>query len=355
MREIAWKSLLVMVLVFSISFSSSLNAKAQPVCSDLSTIRVAMWHGQYSTPTTNLDLITGAALAPKAMMEWMGCEVTFVSSLNVLQGLPGYDILFVCGWPFRAGGTGLADQLVTDHYMSINSFVANGGIYIGLCGGSNLGCTHVNRSYCPPHPYPGAYNVTTEMNLFNGTGMSPLFEYEEEDFHCMVPVNIDRGSLGPYLSEMNSSYAILYNFGPYFTTTNWTGVHVIGRYSVNNQPAIIAVEKGRGCVVLCGPHPEWEEESDRDAGGTWDNYHYDPDSEWDLMKAVVQWCVDTVDPLVTSTETSTSSTSGTTSATSGTTSVSNATGQPMNLPLLLGVSGVGLVVVIALVTAYRRK
>ena len=365
MKSTVFTSLFIVLLVVSLPAFTTIDHRpiaVQEQASELSGVRVAMWHGQSSTPLVNDDITSGSALAPKAMMEWMGCDVNFISSLNILQGLDDYDILFVCGWPIVAGGIGLLDQLTSDHIANINSFVANGGIYIGICGGSALGCTHIDKG---PTSYPGCFNGTTEMDLFNGTGVAPIYDYESP---CIVTINVNRSSLGPNLSEMNSSYSILYNFGSYFKIDDWSGIHILARYSINNKPAIIALQKYKGCVLLMGPHPEWEENSTRDAGGTWDNIYEDPESEWPLVKTLVEWCVDNAETTTTTETTSvTSTTTSTSTPTSATTSTSATTADTtdsnytnteslngMNL-LLVGAGAIGICIVVALVIIIRKR
>ena len=51
---------------------------------------------------------------------------------------------------------------------------------------------------------------------------------------------------------------------------------------------MIALEYEEGRVFLSGPHPEWEEDSDRD-GQAWPDGFDDDGSEWNMMLAVSLW------------------------------------------------------------------
>jgi len=44
-------------------------------------------------------------------------------------------------------------------------------------------------------------------------------------------------------------------------------------------------------VFLSGPHPEWEEDSQRD-NSIWENEFDDQGSEWDMMMKVSLWLVE---------------------------------------------------------------
>src|SRR4030042_393884 len=82
----------------------------------------------------------------------------------------------------------------------------------------------------------------------------------------------------PYTEE------ILYYGGPYFTPDAGAEIEILGTYKdYNEQPAMIAFQYGSGKVVLIGPHPEIEEDSDRD-GVTLlrEELMEDNGSDWDL-------------------------------------------------------------------------
>ena len=54
---------------------------------------------------------------------------------------------------------------------------------------------------------------------------------------------------------------------------------------------MIAAKYGSGTVFLCGPHPEYEENSDRDGISEFDHLD-DPDSEWPLLLKVSLWLIE---------------------------------------------------------------
>jgi hypothetical protein len=107
----------------------------------------------------------------------------------------------------------------------------------------------------------------------------------------------------------------------------------------------IAYKYGHGCVFLSGCHPELEEDSDRD-GSDYFDHHEDPESDWPLMLPVSKWMVEastwdneSINPSSTPTTTTTNESTGTTTST---------TDVPIPTEIFL-ITGVGAVVVIALV------
>lgn len=86
---------------------------------------------------------------------------------------------------------------------------------------------------------------------------------------------------------------IIYLGGPYFTADPGTAVEVLATFSDNGQPGIIAFHYGSGRVVLSGPHPEIEEDSNRD-GVTiqGEDTLNDNGSDWELTRHSLYWLID---------------------------------------------------------------
>jgi hypothetical protein len=110
----------------------------------------------------------------------------------------------------------------------------------------------------------------------------------------------------------------------------------LATYAANNESAMIAFEYEDGRVFLSGPHPEWEEDSDRDNVVGWDIAFDDFGSEWDMMIKVSLWLLE-------------NSGSETTSPTSTTPE------EPFNLDSIVIFGGISLgVIIVALVLLKRR-
>jgi len=66
-------------------------------------------------------------------------------------------------------------------------------------------------------------------------------------------------------------------------------MEVVGTYAdYNNDPAIIGFGYGEGRVLLIGPHPEIEEDSDRD-GTDFADWFEDNGSDWSLLWTATDW------------------------------------------------------------------
>lgn len=238
-----------------------------------------------------------SAGALKAMFEWMGAEVTSVYAADILT--PGFlttdnfDVLVMPGgyavyYKIALGMTGV---------QNIQDFVSSGGGYIGVCAGAFF-ATEDFYWYGKYFDYDGII-----LGLFPGEGDGPVPELvpaypdpvrpvdagflADRNWNKIVMTKIDLKP-HPITDSLPEDYLmIMYWGGPMFEEVE--GVDVIGTYAVHeNAPAMVAFEYGSGKVFLSGPHPEFEEESDID-GQLFDNHLYDPESEWPLLRNVVDW------------------------------------------------------------------
>ena len=82
-----------------------------------------------------------------------------------------------------------------------------------------------------------------------------------------------------------------YQGGCYLVPDNGSSINVLGSYNATGEPAIAICEYGQGRVFISGPHPEIEEDDDRDGisfyeleDGIWD-----PESDWPLLRDAVKW------------------------------------------------------------------
>ena len=128
------------------------------------------------------------------------------------------------------------------------------------------------------------------MNIFHGTLNSPVPEIGSGiNMHNMT---INRNSEGPDLSELPEYCTTLYWSSGYFEADDISKIIPITFYPENNESCMITFKYGSGSVFLSSPHPEIEENSDRDGTSDFDSYD-DPDSEWDLLLQVSIWHVST--------------------------------------------------------------
>jgi glutamine amidotransferase-like uncharacterized protein len=223
-------------------------------------VRVAVYNGR--------GILQSSAVALLNMFRWMHAEANYVNNTEIQQGaLDGYDIVAFPGgnafdYSTYLGATGRS---------AVVDFVAGGGSYFGICGGSVFG----TDSY---------------LRLFDGYASGAVNGSDTKLLSMIVNVN----STGPDLSGQPSTYDILYWASGYFYSSNTTYMSTvipIVLYPQNNEPGMIACKYGNGTVFLSFPHPEYEEGSTRDGTDQFD-YYTDPDSEWSFLMIVSLWLVE---------------------------------------------------------------
>lgn len=267
--KILFRTLLIVflfsvILPFSIEFSSSQEHN------DLEGINVAVYNdsGTESLPESYIAL--------RNMFEWMNASVDYISVDQIQQGdLKNYDLLCMPGGdPF-------------DYYYSLESkgknnirnFIRFGGSYFGICGGSIFGTENF-------------------LNIFHGTLTSPVPEIGPGI--QMKNMTINRNSEDLDLFELPENCTTLYWSSGYFEAADMSKIIPITFYPENGESGMITFKYGSGTVFLSSPHPEFEENTDRDGTTRFDSYD-DPDSEWDLLLQVSLWLVNTswdVRPLI---------------------------------------------------------
>jgi hypothetical protein len=207
----------------------------------------------------------------------------------------------------------------------IRNFIAHGGSYFGVCGA-------------------GMY-ANKPLKLFNGSVAWTLPELEMPGI-AQLAINT---SCGIDLSGIPSTLNTLYYGGGYYLPNEGQEMITLARY-YNNRSAIIEFHYGTGCVCLSGPHPEYEENSDRD-GTDYMDEHNDPDSEWDFMLKIALWQVEE-SIWVTPTPSETTSTTTSTNTTTTTTSTEPVVIGPLLVSLAVA-GGLGVVLVVLIIIKNR--
>ncbi|MBE0526535.1 MAG: hypothetical protein IH631_06300 [Candidatus Thorarchaeota archaeon] len=214
-------------------------------------------------------VLPDSASALLNMFRWMNAEANYVNATEIQQGvLDDYDIVVFPSGPANeySGTLGIAGR------NAVRNFVARGGSYFGICGGSEFGT----------NSYLGLFNGYAS-GAVNGSGTK------------IIPLIVNIKSTGPDLSQEPLTYNILYWNSGYFYSSNTTYMSTVipvTFYTQNNKPGMIVCTYGIGTVFLSFPHPEYEEGSTRDGAEQFD-YYNDPDSEWGLLMKVSLWLVET--------------------------------------------------------------
>jgi len=219
----------------------------------------------------------GCVEPSEKMFEWMDCIVVLLYAEDVNnEPLDKIDVLV-----FPGGSSGpYSEDITAAGKEKIRKFVRDGGGYIGTCAGACFGSDTII--------WLGTEYPEGNLGLFQGIADGPvneIYPYPETgmcEINYMAPDH-------PITQGLGDTEWIYYWWGPKLIPYEGVDVDVIGTYAITDEPAMVAFEYGEGRVFLTGPHPEWEEDSDRD-GYPPDDEHDDRGSDWPLMRNVTFWC-----------------------------------------------------------------
>jgi glutamine amidotransferase-like uncharacterized protein len=249
--------LLVTIAFFSGPTLVSVSALPDFSRSDLTGVNVAVYSGD--------GALVDSATALRYMFTWMNATAVYVDGEEIRNGaLETCDIL---AFP---GGSSLtySTELEPEGIQEVKDFVANGGSYFGICGGSLFATWALEF-------FNGSYSGSV-----NGTGT------------FLMEMAVNRDSTGPDLSDEPEIYSLCYWGSSYFYGEGMTDAIPIMTYPESGEAAMIALRHELGTVFLSSPHPEYEEGDDRDGTSSFDNLN-DPDSEWGMLLKVSIWLVET--------------------------------------------------------------
>lgn len=228
-----------------------------PMPTGLEGVRVAIY--------TDRGVDATSRIALEKMFSWMHAEVDIIGSSEIRSGsLSDYDILAMpsgCWCTERC-------EILGDEMDIILDFISDGGSYFGIDRGAS-------------------YATNFRLGLFNGSYIPDIDGADT----FLLDMDVCQDSSGPDLSGEPESYTILYDASGYFEAENESEIIPIMTYSDTDFPAMITFFHGNGTVFLSGPHPEYEEGSDRDGTDAYDALG-DPDSEWNFMLKICRWLIE---------------------------------------------------------------
>lgn len=212
------------------------------------------------------------------MFQWMGYSIRYVTAHNInIDGLDNYKILCIPGGDMYQYGVDLSSTGKTH----IKNFINNGGGYIGICGGGYFaGETVIWR---------GNQLSTSPLGIFPGTTSGPIDDIVPYPDYGMCTITIT-DTIHPITTSEPDSFSVLYYWGPEFIPNTNADIDTLGTYDFEGKIAITSFTYGSGRVFLIGPHPEFEEDDNRDGTNFADELN-DPESEWNLMKKATRWCL----------------------------------------------------------------
>lgn len=276
-------SLLLATFSCGLTFQrTSANVSAGLCHEESGAIRVALYNG---SGDSGAGACKACVRAMELMFEWMGCNVTRVTFDDIINGrLDGYDVL---AWP--GGDYTQYWQVGPQGRAYIQKFISDGGGYYGTCAGAWWACDYMIWKADPAYPPPD-YKVEGDdlnLDLFPGVAVGPIEEIGPFHTDLVTKINIVNHD-HPITRLWPNQITVFYVGGPELLPYQGANVTVLGLYDATGTPAMVAFGYGNGRVFLTGPHPEFEEDSDRD-GFPPEPGLTDPESEWPLMLNVIQW------------------------------------------------------------------
>jgi len=182
-----------------------------------------------------------------------------------------YDVIYIPG----GDSAQYKRKIRSSGRQHIRDLVSGGGGYIGICAGAYYACDKIiweGTTYDNP------------LNLYNGWGIGALDEIMPWDYARMT--NLTTISNHPINQYEPSMERVVYWGGCRFEGGSYSTLATYDE--VDDEPAAITCTYGSGRVVLFGPHPEIDENSDRD-GSDWASVFYDHGSEWPWLWTTMDW------------------------------------------------------------------
>ncbi|MFA4952889.1 MAG: BPL-N domain-containing protein [Candidatus Pacearchaeota archaeon] len=214
-------------------------------------------------------------------LEWKNLTYEEVSAWDINNNdlRPLYGGIFIPGgWAYN-----YKKSIHDDGDQNIRNLISSGGFYIGMSAGAYYACDNV-RWEGTDYPY--------YLNLFHGDCIGPIDEIAPWPDYVMTSMSINQNHEANIFEPATED--ILYYGEPYFVSYEGQEMQTFASWNVplnlnaDKQPGIIGFNYGQGRVLLVGPHPEIEENSDRD-GNTFASELNDNGSDWPFLWTAVDW------------------------------------------------------------------
>lgn len=160
----------------------------------------------------------------------------------------------------------------------IRDLVNDGGAYIGICAGAYFAADVVEWE-------GGTYDYP--LDLFMGTAGGAISSIAPWPDYTMTTINMNQSNqINKYEPPTE---LMLYYGGPAFYPHSGCSVKTTATWAAyGNKKAIINFKYGSGRVLLIGPHPEIEEDSNRD-GTNFAGSYGDEGTDWGFLWSAMDW------------------------------------------------------------------
>ena len=160
----------------------------------------------------------------------------------------------------------------------IQDLVSDNGGYIGMCAGAEFACDILIWQGTKTD-YP--------LDLFQGAATGPIDKLAPWPDNTMTTLHMN---LEDEINQFEpSTEDMLYWGGSVFSPYAGFLIDTVATYDYNNgSSAIVKFTYGNGRVLLIGPHPEIEEDSDRDGVSVAEDLD-DNGSDWNFLWTATDW------------------------------------------------------------------
>jgi len=261
--------ILSLSLLFYIAHYPEVNAQENV---DLNNIIVRVYNGG----ADQKNIASETALY--YMFEWMGANTDWINAEDILNGgLENINLLAmpaISPYSINSESTSAGGQIYEVRSM-IQEFIRGGGAYFGIYGGHYFEWS--------------GYDLFDIRLTFPNPNVSTSEEIKE--------ISINTALSTPFLSKYNDTMSMLSWNPGYFKSFGETNFITIATYPENDLPAMVCFHSGLGRVFISSPHPEHEENNERD-GTTFYDYLDDPETEWEFLRSITKWLVSKNDIII---------------------------------------------------------
>jgi len=214
-------------------------------------------------------------VAFEQFLDWKGISHNRVSAQDInTVGLNQYSAICFPG--------GDADYYNADlnpvGIQNIKNLISNNGGYIGMCAGAEFACDELVWDGIT-YDYP--------LDLFQGQSIGPIDDLAVWPAYAITTVTMNLNEEINQYEPQNED--MLYWGGSIFNPDAGFEFDTLATYDAYyNEPAIIKFPYGNGRVLLSSPHPEIEEDSDRDSTTICQNLD-DNGTDWNFLWTATDW------------------------------------------------------------------